>query len=117
VSCAEAEPTPEEKLVYDEVAEVLERSARVLSELQGYRGAGEAIRMVRSLPPSLSPSHLDAHTRPPFFCWPLGEEPRVQPRSFALLASTALQPRTVRECVLMLLLWVSVCAGNIASER
>lgn len=34
--------------MYTEVAEVLERSAQVLAELAGYRGAGEAIRMVSS---------------------------------------------------------------------
>lgn len=45
-----AEPTAEERAVYDEVHAVLEKSTHVLQELSQYRGAGEAIRMAISHP-------------------------------------------------------------------
>lgn len=50
VDFEKAEPTAEERAVYDEVNAVLEKSTVVLQELSDYRGAGEAIRMAISHP-------------------------------------------------------------------
>ena len=41
-----AEPTPEEAAVHSKVATVLSKAPEVLSDLHGYRGAGEHIREV-----------------------------------------------------------------------
>ena len=45
-SLSAAEPTPEEAAVHNKVATVLSKAPEVLSDLHGYRGAGEHIREV-----------------------------------------------------------------------
>lgn len=46
VNFLEAQPTPTEQKVYDEVAVVLERAPNIISDLQNYQGAGKQIREV-----------------------------------------------------------------------
>ena len=46
INFVEAQPTPTERKVYDDVAVVLERAPNIISDLQNYQGAGEQIREV-----------------------------------------------------------------------
>lgn len=43
---SDAQPTDEEKAVFDDVSKVLTRAYEVLDDLQHYRGAGDEIRDV-----------------------------------------------------------------------
>ena len=42
----DAQPKEEEKPMYDEVSELLERAAPILEEMKKYEGAGNEIRQV-----------------------------------------------------------------------
>ena len=47
---ADAQPTDAERETHDKVAAVLDRSAGILGELEGYGGAGDSIRAAISRP-------------------------------------------------------------------
>lgn len=62
VCVLDAQPTEEEREVWNQVNAVLQDSESILLGLQAYKGAGQEIRDVRHISPSTQPAHVSLRT-------------------------------------------------------